>query len=187
MATNFFEQQDDARRRTGLLIFYFALAVVAIIATVYLAVTAILARHGGARQHGSALVRPGDGLAAVATLGRARDRAWGACTRSLPCRKAAQAVARLLGGRLVDPGRACSRSGKLLNVVEEMALASGMPVPPVYVLDNEASINAFAAGYVAARRRGGRQPGLPGVPDARRAARRGRATSSAISSTATCG
>src|SRR5207248_5458764 len=36
---------------------------------------------------------------------------------------------------------------KLLNVVEEMALASGVPVPGVYVMDNEEGINAFAAGH----------------------------------------
>ena len=36
---------------------------------------------------------------------------------------------------------------RLYNVVEEIALASGVPVPEVYVLDREAGINAFAAGY----------------------------------------
>ena len=56
-------------------------------------------------------------------------------------------MARLLGGRLVDPGSSVLAERKLLNVVEEMALASGTPVPPVYVLDDESSINAFAAGF----------------------------------------
>jgi Zn-dependent protease with chaperone function len=58
-----------------------------------------------------------------------------------------EVVAQMLGGRLVDPQTADPAERQLLNVVEEMSLASGVPVPPVYVLDNEPSINAFAAGY----------------------------------------
>ncbi len=45
------------------------------------------------------------------------------------------------------PATATPTNGKILNVVEEMAIASGMPVPPVYLLDHEEGINAFAAGY----------------------------------------
>ena len=53
----------------------------------------------------------------------------------------------MMGGRLVDPQTTDLAERRLLNVVEEMSLASGMPVPPVYVMDHEPSINAFAAGY----------------------------------------
>ena len=56
-------------------------------------------------------------------------------------------VARSLGGRLVEGNTTDLAERRLLNIVEEMALASGTPVPPVYVLDNERGINAFAAGY----------------------------------------
>ncbi len=56
-------------------------------------------------------------------------------------------VAELLGGRLLDPGSASPDERRLLNVVEEMAIASGVPVPPVYLLENELGINAFAAGH----------------------------------------
>ena len=58
-----------------------------------------------------------------------------------------ETVALMLGGRAVDPQTTDLAERRLLNVVEEMALASGIPVPPVYVLDNEPSINAFAAGH----------------------------------------
>src|SRR5690606_28279037 len=54
-------------------------------------------------------------------------------------------VAERLGGRLINLQPRDFAERRLLNVVEEMALASGTPVPPVYVLD-DASINAFAAG-----------------------------------------
>src|SRR5690606_7753906 len=55
-------------------------------------------------------------------------------------------VAEYLGGRKVDPSTKEPRERQLINVVEEIAIASGMPVPSVYILDDESSINAFAAG-----------------------------------------
>jgi Zn-dependent protease with chaperone function len=57
------------------------------------------------------------------------------------------AVAQMVGARPVDPSTRDLLERRLVNVVEEMALASGTPVPRVYVMDNEASINAFAAGH----------------------------------------
>jgi Zn-dependent protease with chaperone function len=56
------------------------------------------------------------------------------------------AIAEMLGGKLVSPKTQNLREKRLLNLVEEMTLASGIPVPAVYLLENEISINAFAAG-----------------------------------------
>ena len=56
-------------------------------------------------------------------------------------------VAELLGGRLLHPDTRDADERRVLNVVEEMAIASGSPVPPVYLLEKERGINAFAAGY----------------------------------------
>ena len=56
-------------------------------------------------------------------------------------------VAERLGGRRVYPNTTDPVERRLLNVVEEMALASGVPVPPVFLLSEEQGINAFAAGY----------------------------------------
>ena len=56
-------------------------------------------------------------------------------------------VAESMGGRLVNSNTTNPDERKLLNVVEEMAIASGVPMPQVYVLDNEEGINAFAAGH----------------------------------------
>jgi Zn-dependent protease with chaperone function len=56
-------------------------------------------------------------------------------------------VAQMLGGHLIVPNQCRAGERVVLNVVEEMAIASGTPVPPVYVLDEEEAINAFAAGY----------------------------------------
>jgi Zn-dependent protease with chaperone function len=56
-------------------------------------------------------------------------------------------VAESLGGRLISQGTSDLHERKALNVVEEMAIASGTPVPPVYLLEREQGINAFAAGF----------------------------------------
>lgn len=67
--------------------------------------------------------------------------------KTMQLRSGGGVVARSLGGRQVDPGTKDAAERRLLNVVEEMALASGTPIPEVYVLDNEQGINAFAAGH----------------------------------------
>lgn len=62
-------------------------------------------------------------------------------------RQGGRVVAIALGGRLIDKKAATLKERQLLNVVEEMAIASTLPVPHVYILDDEPNINAFAAGY----------------------------------------
>jgi len=61
-------------------------------------------------------------------------------------KKGGPAVAEMLGGRRVAPGTTDPDERRLVNVVEEMAIASGIPLPQIYVLDAERNINAFAAG-----------------------------------------
>ncbi len=71
---------------------------------------------------------------------------WSICS---DLAKGGHVVAEMLGGSLISPDSKEPRERRLLNVVEEMALASQMLVPPVYVLRNESGINAFAAGVSA--------------------------------------
>src|SRR5205085_4514261 len=73
----------------------------------------------------------------------------GSFFKTLSLARGGRAVAELLDGRLVNPNSTDAHERKLLNVVEEMAIASGVPVPPVYVMDGEPGINAFAAGHSA--------------------------------------
>jgi Zn-dependent protease with chaperone function len=73
----------------------------------------------------------------------------GSFFKTLSLARGGRAVAELLDGRLVNPNSTDAHERKLLNVVEEMAIASGVPVPQVYVMDGEAGINAFAAGHSA--------------------------------------
>jgi Zn-dependent protease with chaperone function len=147
MATDFFDQQDTARRQTGRLIALFVLAVAAIVAAVYGVVTAVAVSGGG-----RSLEAPGRGVFDPARFALVSTCVLlvittGSLYKLAVLRDGGDAIARMLGGRLIDPASASFEERRLLNVVEEMALASGTPVPPVYVLDNETCINAFAAGF----------------------------------------
>jgi Zn-dependent protease with chaperone function len=70
--------------------------------------------------------------------------------KSVELRGGGGVVARSLGGVLVTADTTDLKRKRLLNVIEEMAIASGVPMPEVYVLDQEPGINAFAAGHTPA-------------------------------------
>lgn len=145
MATDFFQQQDVAKQRTGLLIAYFALAVVLTTLAVYAALTAILL-YVVADRPSAGLWWDWERLAGVVAV-VALVIVSGTFYKLLLLREGGASIARLLGGQVVNPGVATPAQRRLLNVVEEMAIASGTPVPTVYILPAERSINAFAAGY----------------------------------------
>ena len=148
---DFFERQRKVRSQSTRMVVLFVLAVVAIVLAVDaavllamgLAAPEALQEHGGAL--GFALQRPGLLLTAslvtlavivVASLGKiASLRAGGG------------AVARSLGGVAVPEDTRDPHLRRLRNVVEEIAIAASVPVPEIYVLENEEAINAFAAGY----------------------------------------
>jgi len=143
---DFFEQQAQARTRTGWLVSLFVIAIVLIIATVYLA--ALLALRGPETvQAGAPLGWWDPGLLALTALGIGLTVGIASGVRTLSLRRGGPAVAEMLGGRQVLPDSTDPDERRLLNVVEEMALAAGMPVPVVFVLPDEPGINAFAAGY----------------------------------------
>ncbi|HVU87706.1 MAG TPA: M48 family metallopeptidase [Pirellulales bacterium] len=139
---DFFEHQEQARRRTGLLVVYFVLAVISIIVAVYLAVVAVFVGTQG--DAGDALWQP-EVLGPVAG-GTLLVIVVGSLYKMADLARGGEVVARSLGGRPVLANTTELRERVLLNVVEEMAIASGTPVPPVFLLDHESAINAFAAG-----------------------------------------
>ncbi|MEX2214211.1 MAG: M48 family metallopeptidase [Phycisphaeraceae bacterium] len=140
MPMNFFEHQDVARKKTGRLVLFFALAVIITIALIYLVIAgAIAAGDGGSDLWDwRILLIVSAGVLAVVGLG-----SWYKISQ---LGAGGQVVAEMLGGRLLNHDTQDLHERKILNVVEEMAIASGTPVPPVYLLD-EPGINAFAAGY----------------------------------------
>src|SRR4051812_7989234 len=85
----------------------------------------------------------------ASTLGTLGIIGTGSFFKTLSLARGGRAVAELLDGRLGNPNSTDAQERKLLNIVEEMAIASGVPVPQVYVMDGEPGINAFAAGHSA--------------------------------------
>lgn len=144
---DFFESQELARRNTRWLVFLFAVSVLAIIVALYSVVVAILAY--GAEQNGYSVFEAATNWKLIAGIvgGVLSVIGIGTGTKMLELRQGGSAVASLMGGRRIVGNANQLTDRRIANIVEEMALASGTPVPPVYILDDEESINAFAAGY----------------------------------------
>ena len=152
MSTGFFEQQDVARRKTGLLVFLFCAAVIAIVLAIYAVIATINVNLDLTQQIVPDNVRRSvhfwdPQLFGIVTVATIVVILLGSLYKMSELSAGGEAVALMLGGRRINPMTDVFAERQLLNVVEEMALASGVPVPPVYVLDNEKSINAFAAGF----------------------------------------
>lgn len=142
---NFFEQQEHARRQTRTLVILFVFAVITIVVAVNVALALawswtttgyVLGMHDYPR-----------GFFLTNTLITVALIAGGTLIEMFNLRDGGDAVAQMAGGRLVAPASNDMHERRLLNIVEEMSLASGVACPRVYVLDKEPAINAFAAGY----------------------------------------
>lgn len=151
---NFFEHQDRARKQTRWLIGAFVLAVLAIIATIDLILLLVLGMAGTEPGQPSLSLKDtvttnfhllaGGAVVSLGIIGLA------SLFKTASLRSGGGQVARQLGGTLVDSETRDANGRRLRNVVEEIALASGVPVPEVYVLEQESGINAFAAGFTPA-------------------------------------
>lgn len=141
----FFENQRSAKNQSTLLLLYLFIAVISIIGAIYLA-SVLTFLGGGSKLNGEfELWHPQlFGLVSFITLLIVIS---GSLYKIIALRGGGERVALALGGRLIQPGTNDPAERKILNVVEEVAIASGVAVPPVYLLDHEDAINAFAAGY----------------------------------------
>ena len=146
---DFFQHQNNARRRTKTLVFYYVLALLgltlALYALVAFAVVLLELRYAQYLERVSFcdpvlffLTACGVGLlVGGASFFKSLELARGG----------GNAVAQQLGGRRISPSTTDFTERRLMNIVEELAIASGINVPNVYILDHEKSINAFAAGF----------------------------------------
>lgn len=141
---NFFEHQQQARRNTGLLILLFSLAFVLIVAFVAAVAAAIFG--GIAVQQNGAYVFHWQPILWVVVI-VASGILLAMLVKWLSLKPGGHVVAESLGGVRIAPNSTDPFERRILNVVEEMAIAANMPVPAVYLLPNEGNINAFAAGY----------------------------------------
>ncbi len=143
---DFFASQELARRNTRWLIVWFIVALVCMVAAIYAVIMAVSVFNEPAREAGFDVVWFDPIVLAVVAASVVSVVGCGSLYKIAALRGGGESVAAMLGGRRLPPGSGDLAEKKILNVVEEMALAAGTPVPPVYVLDNEQGINAFAAG-----------------------------------------
>lgn len=160
---DFFEAQEHARKRTHRLVFLFAFAVLGTVLAGYAASWFLLNNLGsyqgytrdryGRRVYREALPsRPifDPKLFLLVTGGTVAVVGLASLFKWSQMRAGGSAIAEMAGGRPVDLKTTDLRERKLLNVVEEMSIASGIPMPAVYVLEDEPGLNAFAAGLTTA-------------------------------------
>jgi len=146
---NFFEAQDSARRSTTLLILLFVLAIVFLLALSNFLVFELLyfVDYGALTFSLSQLKLVFDGnLSMVLSAAILLFIVLGSLYKRVQLSSGGSVIAQHLGGVIIPRSSTDPRHKKILNVVEEMAIASGTPVPQVYLL-NEPGINAFAAGW----------------------------------------
>jgi len=161
---DFFDQQDSARRASRWLLLWYLLAILFVVLCFNLAVAvayAVFALYGalplaggepliwrgllGTYWHALLHVPPKVHYAVSAVVAAIilAVTAW----RIRQLSEGGPVVAHMLGAHYLERGRATASEAKLLNVVEEMAIASGIAVPPVYLLASEDAINALVAGH----------------------------------------
>jgi len=160
---NFYKAQDQARRQTSWLLFLYFLSVVSIVLITNICF-AIFVWYSNPSNLTNVHLQPITSLSSLVgwftsivvglgwhkflwvtglvcgVIGISMGFKW------VSLRSGGRVVAESLGGRLLAQNAEDILERRLLNVVEEIALASGVPVPPIYIMDNEQGINAFAAG-----------------------------------------
>ncbi len=144
---DFFRAQENARRTSRWLVWWFMLCVLGVVTVLY--VIAIFSANllvddpsGGGERYG--WLHPE--LFLVVLVGVGGLIVAGSLYKLAKLSAGGDVVARDLGAREVDRLTQDFHERRLLNVVEEMSLAAGTPMPGVWVMDRESGINAFAAG-----------------------------------------
>lgn len=158
---DFFEAQARAKKRTSRLVLMFVLAVIGTIIAMYAAALIIVgqtqqhrSRRHSNQYYGAVYTEEASAsisvwqpkLLAGVTFVTLAVVGLGSLYKWSEFSSGGGAVAESMRGRKIDPHTTDLSERRLLNVVEEMAIASGVPVPAVYILDEEPAINAFAAG-----------------------------------------
>ncbi|WP_411827582.1 M48 family metallopeptidase [Luteolibacter sp. AS25] len=146
---NFFEAQERARKSSRLLVWWFILSVIGVIAVMYILAQLFLQTGGDIQNFNGGQLKTGwwDPGVAAGTSGIVGGVIMlGSWFKLAQLSGGGKVVASSLGGRQVEPTTTDLPERRLLNIVEEMAIASGLPVPEVWIMDQERGINAFAAG-----------------------------------------
>lgn len=135
---NFFDAQDQARRATRWLIIVYIVATAMIVAGITLVIAVGMMKAG---------IQPDTSVIAGSALAALGLIVGSSLFKTARLSGGGGQVAQQMGGTLVPPNTTDPQRQRLRNVVEEMSIASGVPVPDIYVLEEETGINAFAAGF----------------------------------------
>lgn len=154
---NFFEQQVRARRASRWLLLLFVAAVLSLLALTQIATLLVLSFFSDGPQPSNQPINQTinwffqhvGSWQIYVSLGLLSLMALAITYKWQQLQPGGRVIAAALGCRPILPQTASVQEKQLINVVEEMALASGLPVPAVYSLPS-ASINAFAAGFTSA-------------------------------------
>lgn len=145
---DFFQRQDNARRKTSLFVLLFIIAVLLVIAAVNGTIFLIFKLSN---TYDFDTVQWWLGApAAYTALGTLLVIVAGSLTRYIKLGSGGVAVAKMAGAVRVDLNSRDSGTRTYINVVEEMSIAAGLPVPEIFVMPQEQAINAFVAGYTPA-------------------------------------
>jgi Zn-dependent protease with chaperone function len=147
VAMNFFAQQERARSHTKRMLILFVLAVICIVGAIDLVIV-IAFGAADSRHHGvqfSSTAAPT--VIFWTTIGVLAVISLSSLYKISSLRGGGATVAQQLGAVQVEPSSPDFAHKRLRNIVEEMAIASGVPVPEIYILEDEQAINAFAAGF----------------------------------------
>ncbi|MBI3570247.1 MAG: M48 family metalloprotease [Gammaproteobacteria bacterium] len=148
---NFFAHQERARRATTLLFFLFVLATLGVVVAVNLVgiffmmlfdSTSSSTLGAWVRAHSSSVIWMS--LCTVSFIGIT------SLVKTSQYSRGGSSVAQALGATWVSPHTSDPMRRRLCNIVEEISVASGIPVPQIYILEREYGINAFTAGFSSA-------------------------------------
>ncbi|HCE3703048.1 TPA: M48 family metallopeptidase [Vibrio parahaemolyticus] len=140
---DFFHHQDTAHQRTGLLVMLFTLAVLAITGLVSVISIGIYFYFTGEPFTTQSIIS----YCLLSFVGVLLVVSISSFIRLSELNaNGGRGVAESIGGKLISTDTSNAKHRQLLNVVEEVSIASGIPVPPVYMMAEEHGINAFAAG-----------------------------------------
>jgi Zn-dependent protease with chaperone function len=147
---NFFAQRQRAQSHTKRMLLLFALAVICIVGAIDLVLLIAFGAFGDRHHAASMSASAAPTVIFWTSAGVLAVIALSSMYKISSLRGGGGAVAKQLGALQVEPASPDFAHKRLRNVVEEMAIASGVPVPEIYILEDEQAINAFAAGYTPA-------------------------------------
>jgi len=148
---NFYKSQDDALKKTKILVLYFGIAIFGTIVMIFSLISLgrmFIANNSKTAEAGQSALSTFFDLKLFAIVGVLTSLTIlaGWFYKRLQIGSGGSAVAQAMGARPVFTDTQDPDEKQLINVVEEMAIASGMPVPEVWLLEKDSGINAFAAG-----------------------------------------